>query len=139
MVQNVFAEVGDEEIFVAVVVVVADADALAPAGVADSGFRGDVDKSSVAIILEKMRSGLLPCGKTFQARAVHEKNVEPAVVVVIVEGDAAAGRFEQIFVFVFAAEERFDVEAGFFRDVDEADAEVRPAWRAWQNCVAGRL
>jgi len=66
----------------------------------------------------------LPRRKTFEARAVHEKNIEPAVVVVIVESDAAAGRFEQIFIFVLAAEKRFDIEASFFRDVDEADSEV---------------
>ena len=76
-------------------------------------------KGSVAIVFEKMRRRRLSCGKTFEARAVHQKNIQPAVVVVIVESDAATGRFEQIFVFVFAAEKRFDVQAGLFRDVDE--------------------
>ena len=39
VIENIFAVVGDEEIFVAIVVVVTDADALSPAGVADSGFQ----------------------------------------------------------------------------------------------------
>ena len=93
---------------------------------ADAGFRGHIDKSSVAIVFEKMRHRLLARGKSIESRTVHQKNVEPAVVVVIIESDAAAGCLEQIFVFVFAAEERLDVESGILRDVDEADAEV--AW-----------
>ena len=71
-----------------------------------------------------MRGRGLACGKTFESRAVHEKNIEPSVVVVVVEGDAAAGGFEKIFVFVFAAEDGLGVEAGFAGDVDEADAEI---------------
>ena len=122
VIEHVLAEVGDEQVIVAVVVVVADADALSPAGVSDAGFGGDIGESAVAIVLEQMRGGLLAGGEAFQARAVHQKNIEPAVVVVIVEGDAAAGGFEQIFILVLAAENRFGVESGFFRDVDEIDA-----------------
>src|SRR5262249_25450671 len=124
VIENIFAEIRDEEIFVAVVIVIADADALAPSGVADSGLRGDIRKRSVAIVFEKMRGRRLPRRKTFEARAVHQKNIEPAIVVVVVESDAAARRFEQIFVFMFAAKDRFDVEASLLRYVDEADAEV---------------
>src|SRR5260370_34797091 len=60
-------------------------------------------------------------GKSFEARAVHQKNVEPAVVVVVVERDSAARGFEQAFVLVFAAEDRFDVKARFASDVHETD------------------
>ena len=76
------------------------------------------------LFLEEMRSRLLPCGKTFQPPAIDQKNIQPAVVVVVVEGDAAAGGFEQILVFVFAAEDCFRVEAGFAGDVQEVDAEI---------------
>ena len=70
-----------------------------------------------------MRNWFLTLGKTFEAPAVHKKNIEPVVVVVIVERDAAARGLEQIFILVFPAEDSFDVEAGFAGDVEEADAD----------------
>ena len=76
-----------------------------------------------------MRDGLLPFGKAFEAPAVHQKNIQPIVVVVVVEGDAAACCFQQIFVFVFAAENCFCVEAGFARDIDETNPDF--LWRSW--------
>jgi hypothetical protein len=39
---------------------------------------------------------------------------------------------------VFANEERFDIEAGFFRNVDEADAEIA-SFRGWPGSVRGHL
>ncbi len=43
--------------------------------------------------------GSAPLGKVVsKRRAVDEENVEPAVVIVIDKGDAAAGGFEQIFI-----------------------------------------
>src|SRR5260370_37877619 len=104
-----------------------------------TGFRGDVGESAVAVIFEKMRSWFLPRGKTFEAPAVHEKNILPTVVVVIVEGDAAGGGFEKISVFVFAAEKGFGVEARFARDVEESDTQiVRRRSRRIENIPRGR-
>ena len=125
VVENVLAEVGDEQVFEAVVVVVADADALSPAGVGHAGLCGDVGESAVAIVLEEMRGGLLAGGEAFEAPAVDQKNIQPAVVVVVVESDAAAGGLEQIFVLVLAAEDGFCVESGFPGDIHETDAKVR--------------
>jgi len=88
----------------------------------EARFGGDIGESTVAIVLEKMIGGLLAGGKAFEARAVDEKNVQPAVVVVIIEGDAAAGGFEEILVLVLAAENGLGVEAGFPRDVEEGNA-----------------
>src|SRR5436309_2949763 len=101
-----------------------------------AGFGGDVGEGAVAIVLEKMIGGFLAGGKTFQAVAVDKKNIQPAVVVVIVEGDAAAGGFEKIFIFVLAAENGFGVEAGFARDVEEGNAKIVVGGggaRLWRN------
>ncbi len=54
VVQNILAEVGNEQIVPSVVVVVADAHALPPAGMRDSGLRSHVGESSVAIVAEEM-------------------------------------------------------------------------------------
>ncbi len=51
VVENVFAVIGNVQIFKAVVVVVADANALAPTGVRQAGFRGDIGECSVVIVV----------------------------------------------------------------------------------------
>jgi len=100
----------------------------------DSSLSGHVGECAVAIVLEEMRSGLVARWKAFEARSVYQENIQPAVIVVIVKGDSAAGRFEQVFVFVLAAENCFDVQARVFGDVDEAHSNVGGLWRAAFRC-----
>src|SRR5207237_8915011 len=139
VIEDIFSKIGDEEIVETVVVVITDADALSPAGMKQAGFGGDVGESAVAIVFEKMIGGFLASGETFEAPAVDKKNIQPTIVVVIVEGDAAAGSFEKILIFVLAAKNGFGVEAGFARDVEKGNAKIvvggggrlwrRGAWR----------
>src|SRR6185295_10303054 len=89
VVKNTLAEVGDKQVFETVVVIIADADALSPAGVRHAGFRGDVGESAVAIVLEEMGSRLLSSGEALQAPAVDQKNIQPAIIVIIVKRHAA--------------------------------------------------
>ena len=124
VVQNILAEVSDEQIVVAVVIVVADADALAPAGVLEPSLERDVGESAVAIVLEQVVERLFARWKAFEPRTVDQKNVEPAIVVVVIERDAAASGLEQVFVLVLAAKDRLGVESGFFCNVDKGDAEI---------------
>src|SRR5207249_4346643 len=79
---------------------------------------------AVSIIFEKMGRWLLALGETFQARSVHQENVEPAVVVVIVKSHAAASGLKQIFVLVLAAVDCFGVQSGFAGDIDKTYAEI---------------
>ena len=53
-------------------------------------------------------------------------------MVVVEEGRAAARGFEQIFVAVLAAEDRLDIEAGLFGDIDKLDAERCSGDRRWR-------
>src|ERR1039458_4288096 len=71
-----------------------------------------------------MRRGFAAGGKALESPAVHDKDIEPSVVVVVVERDATASGFEQILVLVFSAEDGFDIQTGFVRDVAETDAEI---------------
>ena len=64
----------------------------------------------------------MPGGETVEASAIHQENIQPAVIVVIVECNAAAGRLQQIFVLVLASENRFDIKPRFASHVDEIDA-----------------
>src|ERR1700689_3287917 len=90
----------------------------------NSGLRGHVSESTVPIVAKQMRSRFRARGKALESRSVHQKNVEPAIVVVIVEGNAAAGSFQEIFVLVLAAEDGFRVEAGLSGDVEKPDAQI---------------
>ena len=57
-VEHVVAPVGDEQIVEAVVVVVADATGLPPAGMGQPGLRGDVGERAVAVVVEQVAGGL---------------------------------------------------------------------------------
>src|SRR5438094_8392031 len=71
VIKNVLAKVACEEILKAVIVVIANADALSPAGVGYASLQSNVGECAVSIILEKMRRRRLALGETFQARSVH--------------------------------------------------------------------
>src|SRR5947209_20341298 len=88
-----------------------------------AGFERQVSKSAIAIVFEQVGGRSLAGGKSFEARTVHEKDIQPAIVVVVVESDTAAGCFEQIFIFVLAAENCFGVQAGFASYIDKCKSE----------------
>ena len=104
-----------------------------------SGLGRHVGKRSVAIVLEKMIGRFLSSGKPFQARAVHQKNVEPAVVVVIIESHAAPGRLEKVFVLVLAAVDGFCSESGFPGHIHKGDAQILSRSRGSQRRSSGIL
>ena len=54
VIKNILAEVAHEKVFETVVIVIADADALSPTGVADTSFLSYVGKRAVPIVLKKM-------------------------------------------------------------------------------------
>src|SRR5213080_1321951 len=124
VVKHVLAKVACEEILKAVVVVVTNANALSPAGVGYASLQSNVGECAVSIIFEEMGRWLLALGETFQARSVHQENVEPAVVVVIIKSNAAASGLKQIFVLVLVAVDCFGVQSGFAGDIDKTYAEI---------------
>ena len=89
--ENVVSPEAAEQIVPAIVVVVADANAGLPAGAAEAGFFRDVGECSVAIVFVEVRSGRFAGGPLrIEARSVGQIDVEPAIVVVVEESDAAA-------------------------------------------------
>jgi hypothetical protein len=83
---------------------------------------GDIGERAVAVVLEEMTAGLLACGKPFEPPSIDQEDILPAVVVVVVEREPAAGSFEEIFIGELAAVDGLDVKAGLGGDIDEADA-----------------
>ena len=120
--QNVVSPEAAEEIVPAVVVVVADADAGLPAGARQAGFFRDVGECAVAIVLVEMRSGCL-AGRPVrvEASSVGEINIEPAVVVVIEEGQAAAFGFDDVALVIDRAPDVGSIQPGFVSHIHECD------------------
>ena len=74
VIENILAVVGDEEIVIAIVVVVADAAGLSPTGAdVEAGTFGDIGEGAVAIVLEQAAMRLLALRETFKAPAVDEE------------------------------------------------------------------
>ncbi len=79
-----------------------------------------------------MTSGLVSSGKIFQAPTVHQKNVEPAILIVVVERNTATGGFQEVLVLILVAIDGFRVEARPSRHIDK----LHPEWgihdRGWR-------
>ena len=63
--------------------------------------------------------GAVSCRKSFERGSVHQKNVRPAVVVVIENGYAGSGGLDDVFLRVFPAKDLGHGQAGFFCRVNE--------------------
>src|SRR6516165_8054623 len=95
-------------------------------------FRGYVGERSVAIVLEQTVRGRLIRRKSLETRSVHQENIEPAIVVVVVERHTTPGRLQQIFVLVLPAENSRRFQSRFLRDIHETNAQgylCRLWWR----------
>src|SRR4029077_18883866 len=104
VIEHVLSVVGDVEVFEAVVVIVPHANTLAPAGVSQARLFSHIGERAVVIVAVEMAGGSFAGGEAFQFRTVHEKNVGPAVIVIIEDGDAGPGRLNDIFLRVFTTE-----------------------------------
>src|SRR5580704_6302397 len=70
-----------------------------------------------------MTMRLFAFGESFQPPSIYQEEVQPAIVVVVIEGEAATRRFQQILVFAHAAVDSFEVEPRTLDYIHEADTE----------------
>src|SRR5688572_23460483 len=112
-------EARDVNIFKAVVVVIADSRAHAPANVGDSGFGGDLGELSVPLVAIEFALRLSFDLHQIDRKRVDEVDVEIAVVVVIDEGYAATHRLDD--VALFRRGDVFECDSGGGSDVGECD------------------
>ena len=134
--QPALAPVRDVEVVEAVVVVVADAGALAPPVLHEPGLGRDVLEGGIAAVAVQVGGRLLPLGKPLERGAVGEEHVEPPVVVDVDERHAAPGGLEQVAVGVTTAVDRLGRQPRLWRDVHEAEPEVRRGLCAGAEAVA---
>src|SRR5262245_549935 len=89
----------------------------------NAGLRSNIRKSSVAIVLKQAADGRLSRRPLrLQARSIHQKNVQPSVIVVIYKRNATPGSLNQITIGMFATEDRLRVQTSRVRDVRELDS-----------------
>src|SRR5439155_26009911 len=95
-VENAAAILRDVQIGKAVAIVITDSNTHTVAASSHTGFFGDIDERSVAVIfiecVAQRRIGIEEIAFT----TVDEVNVHPSVVVVVQEGTACAGSFRKI-------------------------------------------
>src|SRR6202050_3528423 len=125
VIKHVLAVVGDVQVFKAVVIVIADANALTPAGMREPSSPGDVGKGAVAVVVIQMIGRSTGRGRTIQRRPVDDENVGPAVVVVVKGCHTGAGGLDDVFFCVHAAEGVGHGEAGVLGDVGEIGERLR--------------
>ena len=126
--QDVVTPIAAEQVVPAVVVVVTHADASAPSGAGQAGLFRHVRERAVAIVLKKVLGGRLAVGIGFLTRhaiAVGQVDVEPAILVVVEEGEPAALGFNNVLLVFNAAPNVGDVEAGFLGHIHEGDGNGR--------------
>jgi hypothetical protein len=71
-----------------------------------------------------MGSRFLPGREALQSPAIYQKNIQPAVVVVVIKSDTATGCLQQVLVLVFAAVNGFCVEPGLARNVNKTQSQA---------------
>ena len=119
MVQDVFPVVGHVKIFKPIVVIVARAHPLAPAGMRQTRLFGDIGEAAVAVVVIEMVCRGLARSKTFELRAVYDENVRPSVVVIIKDGNSGTRGFDDVFFCVFSAKDDRRGEPGLSSEVRE--------------------
>src|SRR5215813_1413159 len=102
-IERVLSPICHEQIVKAVIIEIAHTSALTPTIPRQIGLFGNVGESPVLVVAVKMADRLLAILKTFERGPVDEKNIQPAVVIVVNQGDAAAGGLDDVFLLGFRA------------------------------------
>ena len=98
-IQDVLAPVGHEQVVVSVVVIVSDATALPPSRMRQACILGHVGERTVPIVVKQVACRLPPLREALKGGSIHQEDVEPPVMVVIEECDAAPHFLDEIVLF----------------------------------------
>src|ERR1700693_2829704 len=94
VIEAILAEVGNEKIFIAVIIEVADANAVSPPSIHQSRFFSNIRECAVTIVPIQAVAG--SDRNTIQLSAPKDENVHPAVVVVVEKGTTRAHDFDDV-------------------------------------------
>ena len=83
----------------AVIVVIGNTAGLPPTRfMLQAGPDGYIGKSAVAVVFKKTAMRFLASREPIKTPAIDQKNIEVAIVVIVVKGQSAAGCFQQVFI-----------------------------------------
>ena len=119
MVEPVLAVVSDVEVVEAVVVVVACADSLSPAARSQPGLLSHVGKAAIVIVVEQMIGGSGLARRHLKGGAVDDEDVGPAIIVIIKDGDAGAGGFDDVLFTLLVTGDDLESQACLLGDILE--------------------
>src|SRR5262249_49195596 len=119
VVEAILPIVGDVQVFPTIVVVVADADALSPARGIQTGSFSHVCEGSVVVVVIQATGRPFSRGKSIEFGAIYQKDVGPAIVVVVENGDAVSRGLDDVFLGVDSAEDVLCSQPRLFGDVSE--------------------
>src|SRR5207247_1811063 len=88
LIQNIGAVIGDQQINVAIVVVISRADALSPAFFCESGLSGYQGEVAFTVVAVQLRKAWRARAGAVESRTVGDKDVICAVAIVIEDSDA---------------------------------------------------
>src|ERR1039458_1184668 len=96
-------EAGDVDVFPAVIIKVADGHAIAPSAKIQSGLCRHVGKGSIMIVVVKARRMAFAGAVVLNRGTIDQKDVHPAVIVIIERGRSTTLRFNDVELFPAAA------------------------------------
>src|SRR6185437_1763415 len=96
-VKNVVTEVRHKQVGMAVVVVIADADALRPAFRGKPGFHRDIGKTALPLIAIELQMRMNSRLRGIESRTVPDENVVAPVAIIVEDSGAVPGRFQFVF------------------------------------------
>ena len=86
-----------------------------------ASLRRYVRKSGVSFIAIKVVGGLFSSRKPIEPRTIHNKNIQMAILIVVPNGNTAAGAFKDIFLSCIAAVDYAIIQAHHRRHVHKPD------------------
>ncbi len=129
------SKISDEEIVEAIVVVVSHATGLSPSGSGQTRLLGDVPESTVTIVVKQITGGIAIPNSRVKAGSVHQKNIEPAIVVVVEERHPATHLLEQkLFVCRAAGNVSSVPQSSLASNVGENDGRRRVGSQQMRRC-----
>ena len=92
------AEAGHQQVGPAIVVVVTDHRTRGPAGITNARLLSDIREPSIMTVVIERAARLLPAQRHLNALCVRKMNIGPAVAVLVEQRNAAAHRFDDVFL-----------------------------------------
>src|ERR1017187_10085922 len=109
-IETILSEVGTENVFETIVIVITDAYPVRPSGCMQAGTLGRVGESTIPIVFVESICGRSRC--TLQSGSTQQEDVHPSVIVVVKKSAAAAIRFQDVLLRFHSSIDRGLVQSG---------------------------